>query len=129
MNEIKGKLIKGDELKTLEGESSFSALLREQGDDIRRDVLMLFNQNDSVSGRLQSGITIVYPGCRTKGHAHADREEVYFFLEGRGLMGADGEEWAVKAGDAFYVAPGPFHTTSNPYDVPLKFFWITVNIE
>jgi mannose-6-phosphate isomerase-like protein (cupin superfamily) len=125
----KGKLIRGDELQAVEGGSSFAALLRQEGDDIRRDVFMLLNPEDSSSGRLQAGITIVYPGCRTNGHAHADREEVYFFTQGRGFMGADGEEWEVKAGDTFYVRPGPFHTTRNPYDVPLEFFWITINVE
>jgi len=125
----KEKLIKGDELKALEGGSSFAALLREEGDKIRRDVLMLLNPEESTSGRLQAGITIVYPGCRTRGHSHADREEVDFFTKGRGVMGVDGEEWEVKAGDTFYVHPGPFHTTHNPYDVPLEFFWITVSTE
>jgi mannose-6-phosphate isomerase-like protein (cupin superfamily) len=129
MTEPKGKLIKGDELEALDGASSFAALLRQDGDEIRRDVFMLMNSEDSVSGRLQVGMTIVYPGCRTNGHAHADREEVYFFTRGKGMMGVDGEEWQVKAGDAFYVKPGPLHTTRNPYDVPLEFFWITINVE
>ncbi len=129
MTEPKGQLIKGDELESLEGSSSFAALLREEGDDIRRDVFMLLNPKDSVSGRLQAGITIVYPGCGTRGHSHGDQEEVYFFTRGKGIMGADGEEWGVKAGDTFYVKPGPFHTTRNPYDMPLEFFWITIKVE
>ena len=129
MTEPKGKLINADALQAVEGGSSFAALLREEGDNIRRDVFMLLDPEDSASGRIQAGMTIVYPGCSTKGHSHADREEMYFFIHGRGFMGADGEEWAVKAGDAFYVRPGPFHTTRNPYDVPLEFFWITVNVE
>jgi mannose-6-phosphate isomerase-like protein (cupin superfamily) len=129
MTEPAGKLINVDELEALDGDSSFAALLRQDGDDIRRDVFMLMNSEDSASGRLQVGMTIVYPGCRTNGHAHADREEVYFFTRGKGMMGVDGEEWQVKAGDAFYVKPGPLHTTRNPYDVPLEFFWITINVE
>jgi mannose-6-phosphate isomerase-like protein (cupin superfamily) len=129
MTEPQGKLIKGDELEALDGASSFVALLRQDGDEIRRDVFMLMNPEECASGRLQVGMTIVYPGCRTNGHAHADREEVYFFTRGKGVMGVDGEEWQVKAGDAFYVKPGPLHTTRNPYDVPLEFFWITINVE
>jgi mannose-6-phosphate isomerase-like protein (cupin superfamily) len=128
MTEPKGKLIKGDELAALEGGSSFAALLRQEGDEIRRDVFMLLNPEESSSRKIQVGMTIVYPGCSTRGHSHADREEVYFFTRGRGIMGADGEEWEVEAGDAFHVRPGPFHTTRNPYDMPLEFFWITVNI-
>jgi mannose-6-phosphate isomerase-like protein (cupin superfamily) len=129
MSTSKGTLVQGSQLKAVEGGSSFAALMRQEGDEIRRDVFMLLNPEDSASGRLQSGITIVYPGCRTKGHDHADREEVYFFTKGRGIMEVDGEKWEVKEGDTFYVYPGPFHTTHNPNDVPLEFFWITINVE
>ena len=128
MDTAKGKLIQSEGLKSETGGSSFAALLRQEGDDIRRDVYMLINPEDSASGRIQSGITIVYPGCRTKGHAHPDREEVYFFLEGRGIMEADGEASEVQAGDTYYVYPGPFHTTKNPYGLPLKFFWTTIKV-
>ena len=129
MDMNKGKLVQVEELKAESGGSSFAALLRQEGDEIRRDVYMLINPEQSASGRIQSGITIVYPGCRTKGHAHPDREEVYFFLEGRGIMEADGEACEVKPGDTYYVSPGPFHTTKNPYDFPLKFFWITIKVD
>ena len=129
MSSPKGKVVKGSDLKSVKGSSSFAALLRQDGDNIRRDVFMLLNPNDSASGRLQPGITIIYPGCRTKGHSHADREEVYFFTKGRGLMEVDGEKWEVNEGDTFYVYPGPFHITHNPLDVPLEFFWITINVE
>lgn len=128
MGNAKGKLIESEGLKSETGGSSFAALLRQEGDEIRRDVYMLINPEDSASGKIQSGITIVYPGCRTKGHAHPDREEVYFFLEGRGIMESDGETSEVQAGDSYYVYPGPFHTTKNPYDFPLKFFWITIKV-
>lgn len=129
MSNPKGTLVRGNQLKAVAGASSFAALLRQENDEIRRDVYMLLNPQDSFSSRLQSGITIVYPGCRTNGHAHADREEVYFFTKGRGVMEVDGEKWEVEAGDTFYVYPGPFHTTHNPYDFPLEFFWITINVE
>jgi len=129
MSNVESRVIKGDDLKAAKGGSSFASLLREEGDDIRRDVLMLLDPEESASGRIQSGITIVYPGCRTKGHKHPDREEVYYFISGRGYMGADGEECEVRAGDTYYVKPGPFHTTRNPFDVPLTFFWITIKID
>lgn len=125
----KGTLVEGDGLKPSEGGRSFSALLRQEGDEICRDVFMLLRPEDTSSGQLESGITVIYPGCRTKGHAHGDREEVYFFLEGRGFMDVDGIEWEVRAGDGFYVRPGPVHITRNPYHFPLKFFWITVQID
>lgn len=129
MTQTKGILINGEEPKVLERGSSFAPLLHQQGDEIRRDVLMLLNPEESTSGRPQAGITIVYPGCRARGHSHTDREEVCFFTKGRGIKGVDGEEWEVKAGNKFYVHPGRFHTTHNPYGAPLEFFGITINVE
>ena len=128
MNEPKGKLIKGHDLKAVESSNSFAALLRQEGDNIRRDVYMVLHPQDCASGRLQAGLTVIYPGCSTRGHAHADREEVYYFTKGRGIMGVDGEETEVEAGDTFYVRPRPFHTTRNPYDLPLEYFWMTINV-
>lgn len=124
-----GKIIKGDELHVEESSNSFATLLRQEGDNIRRDVFPLLSPEDSVSGRIQAGLTVIYPGCSTKGHRHADREEVYHFTRGRGIMVVDGEEWQVRAGDTFYVKPGAFHPTRNPYNMPLEFFWITISHE
>lgn len=123
------QLIKASQLKAVSSPNSFASLLRQEGDNIRRDVFMLLHPEDSVSGKIESGITIVYPGCTTKGHSHPDREEVYFFLRGKGIMGVDGQEYEVQAGDTYYVKPGPFHTTKNPHDMPFEFFWITIKVE
>ena len=129
MTEKDNQLIKGSQLKAMTGSCSFASLLRQEGDDIRRDVFMLLHPEDSASGKIESGITILYPGCRTKGHTHPDREEVYFFLRGKGVMGVEDQKFEVEAGDTFYVKPGPFHTTQNPHDMPFEFFWITIKIE
>lgn len=108
------------------GASAFAALLRSEDDEIRRDVFNLVLPQDTEGGVLHAGYTIVYPGCRTKGHTHPDREEVYFFVRGKGIMGVEEKEYPVAAGDTFYVPFGPFHTTRNPDNVPLEFFWITI---
>jgi mannose-6-phosphate isomerase-like protein (cupin superfamily) len=129
MTQKDNQLFKGNQLKAMTGPNSFASLLRQEGDDIRRDVFMILHPEDSVSGKIESGITLLYPGCKTKGHSHSDREEVYFFLSGKGIMGVDGQEYEVQAGDTYYVKPGPFHTTKNPYDMPFEFFWITIKIE
>jgi len=108
------------------GGSAFAALLHQEGDEIRRDVFNLVLPQETEGGVLHAGFTIVYPGCRTKGHKHPDQEEVYYFVRGKGIMGVEDREYEVEAGDAFYVPFGPFHTTRNPNSVPLEFFWITI---
>lgn len=115
-------------MRAEESGSGFAALLREQGDEIRRDVFPLLAPEQTASGRLQVGYTIVYPGCTTRGHEHADREEIYHFTRGSGVMAVDGEEFPVTTGDTLYIQPGPFHTTRSTTDFPLEFLWITVRI-
>lgn len=106
--------------------NAFAGLLRLEGDQIRRDVFTLLCPEDTESRSLLAGYTIVYPGCTTKGHSHADREEVYYFVRGQGVMVVDGKEIEVAAGDSFYLPYGPLHTTRNVSPMPLEFFWITI---
>ena len=125
MSGSKVLLHRAADMKAEKSSSGFAALLREKGDEIRRDVFSVLAPEQTASGRLQVGYTIVYPGCTTRGHEHADREEVYYFTKGSGVMGVDGEEYQVTAGDTFYIPPGPFHTTRSTTDFSLAFLWIT----
>lgn len=52
MSDPKGKTIKRTNLKFIEGSSSFAALLRQEGDAIRRDMRMNLDLEESTSGRL-----------------------------------------------------------------------------
>ena len=47
-------------------------------------------------------------GC-TERHYHKLSEEIYFILEGRGLMEIDGDEREVGQGDAILIPPGAWH--------------------
>jgi len=60
-------------------------------------------------------------------HVHQDPrplEEVYYFLEGEGIMTVDGDEVPVKAGDAILVPPGANHGLLCTGTDPLKFLII-----
>ena len=90
------KLVQMDKVQVETGASGFAALLRQEGDAIRRDVFNLVLPQDTEGGVLHAGFTIVYPGCRTKGHVHADREEIYYFVRGKGIMGVEGKEYDIS---------------------------------
>ena len=63
------------------------------------------------------------PGVSEGSHTHeAERplEEVYYFMEGSGVMWVDGEDVPVAAGDAVLVPPGADHGFRNTGDGPLK---------
>ena len=122
---MSAKLVRLNEVNDVGGGSALSALMKAPDDRIRRDVMMLLSPEDTDSGNLQVGYTTVYPECTTRGHSHDHLEEVYFFTHGKGVMVVGDEEMEVAAGDVVYVPFGPFHTTRNPYNQPLEYFWVT----
>lgn len=86
--------------------------------EIGRDVIVLHETKNMVSG-----ITIIHPHSRTKGHIHPDREEHYFVLSGNGYIMLDSEKFEISEGDGINVPPISMHTVVNPNDKPLEFFW------
>jgi mannose-6-phosphate isomerase-like protein (cupin superfamily) len=60
------------------------------------------------------------PGQATILHHHRVSEEIYFVLDGTGLMELDGERRHVAAGDAILIPPGGRHTLANDGAAPLR---------
>jgi mannose-6-phosphate isomerase-like protein (cupin superfamily) len=90
-----------------------------------RDTYYLVDPKSSPSKNLQMGLTVVYADGKTTGHSHADHEEVYYVIQGRGRMVVGDSEYDIKAGDALYVPFGEFHTTFNTGILPLQLLWVT----
>jgi mannose-6-phosphate isomerase-like protein (cupin superfamily) len=49
------------------------------------------------------------PGQTTQRHYHAETEEIYFVLEGRGEMEVDGSRRELGVGEAVLIPPGAWH--------------------
>ncbi|MCK5832176.1 cupin domain-containing protein [bacterium] len=64
---------------------------------------------------------IVYPGDSTIIHIHKTSEEIYYILEGKGLMEINNEQQPVKKGDAIANLPGVPHRIKNTSNTPLVF--------
>lgn len=79
----------------------------------------LFGESSRLPIRIE--IWEMDQGVTEGDHIHQEPrplEEVYYFLEGEGIMTIDGDEVPVKAGDAILVPPGANHgilsTGANP---------------
>ncbi|MDI3543441.1 MAG: hypothetical protein PWP57_1046 [Candidatus Atribacteria bacterium] len=112
-----------------EGSGAFAELLKDSDSKVLRDTLMLLTKDNTESGKIDVGFTVIYPGCNTKGHSHSPKEEVYFVTEGKGIMVIDEEEFEIQKGDVVYVPFGKFHRTINSSPLPLSYVWITVEKE
>lgn len=95
------------------------------------------NRRPEVSGELASGLSIVYPGSvgkeyfMTKGHYHTVRDtaEVYYCLEGQGLLLMENEagDTAVEEfhpGRVVYVTPCWAHRSINTGKQQLVTFFV-----
>ena len=125
---IVGKVTNIETAEQDTGSSSFAPLLARKETNALRDTWMLIKPEQGGSERLTLGYCIIYPGCRTNGHSHDDREEVYFVTRGKGIARVGDVEFEVAANDSFYLPPGEFHSMTNPYKEPLEHVWVTAAI-
>jgi mannose-6-phosphate isomerase-like protein (cupin superfamily) len=84
-------------------------------------------------GDLRSRIQTVNYAWLEKGesfspHKHDDCEELYFFLEGNGVMKINEKEFEVKKDDFIVVEVGEWHSLKNPYLEKLVFFTVRLMI-
>ena len=81
----------------------------------------LFGESSRLPIRIE--IWELDPGVTEGNHIHQEPkplEEVYYFLEGEGIMTIDGDEVPVKAGDAILVPPGANHGILSTGADPLR---------
>ena len=53
------------------------------------------------------------PGLSYETHSHADHEEIYYIIGGRGRIKIDGEVARFRDGDAIYIPRGALHSITN----------------
>ena len=78
--------------------------------------------------KLGYNVTIVPPGKKAwPYHRHHANEEMFFILEGEGLLRLDGEEFSVRVGDFIATPAGPKHAHQliNNSQSPLKFLAVS----
>lgn len=61
------------------------------------------------------------PGLGTIGHHHVRSEEIYYVLEGEGMMQIEDERRPIGPGDAIAIPPGVFHRIVNKGEFMLRF--------
>lgn len=67
---------------------------------------------------------VVDPGKTTKPHRLKGHSEVYYIMEGEGVMHIEEESSEVSAGHAIYIPPGAIQQIENTTNSPLVFLCI-----
>jgi len=83
------------------------------------EFIHLFTQEEMGSKTRLFAKIIIPPGASIGFHEHHGEEEIYFILQGSGLVNDDGREVKVGPGDAVLTGGGAGHSIANVGDGPL----------
>jgi len=72
---------------------------------------------DLKTEHLVLSMTVLHPGKETRGHDHAEVDEIYFCISGSGEIQLGEEKQSFKAGDIVTISPGLFHKVFNTSDL------------
>jgi len=90
------------------------------GEVVKDNETYLLKDNRTLNNLVLSS-TCLYRGQMTRGHSHTGQEEVYFFVQGTGMMMVDEEKFRVSAGDIVLIPDGAFHRVINDGEMHLIF--------
>jgi mannose-6-phosphate isomerase-like protein (cupin superfamily) len=94
-----------------------SPFTTKDGSEIRE---LLAHRNSSIRNQTLAEARLP-AGGRTEPHHHMATEEIYFVLEGEGLMRVGRESAVVRPGDAIAIPPGASHQIANTGPGRLRF--------
>lgn len=80
----------------------------------------IFKKSDFKSDLQFFHETIIMPNSTIGYHGHSGNEEIYYVIEGRGLMEVDGQKKIVESGDAVVTYGGSNHGLKNIDNKDLK---------
>jgi quercetin dioxygenase-like cupin family protein len=77
------------------------------------------------TARVDFRISRYAPGAYVEEHAHRLQEQIYYVVEGEGILTVDGEPRLMRPHDYVYLPPGVRHGFSNTGTEGLVFFVVT----
>jgi mannose-6-phosphate isomerase-like protein (cupin superfamily) len=84
----------------------------------------LFSSDITPTDSMSAGIAEVVPGGGAlQMHRHAE-PEIYFIIEGSGIMMLEGRETVVTAGSAIFIPGNAWHGLRNEGDVCVRLFYV-----
>jgi mannose-6-phosphate isomerase-like protein (cupin superfamily) len=89
----------------------------------------LVGPENSGSSRIDFRISRYAPAAHVAEHVHKVQEQIYYVLEGEGVLTLNDQSHLMRAHDYVYVPPGVHHSFSNTGTVGLVFLVVTTPVE
>ena len=88
------------------------------------EIRPLIDRTTSPVNQCSLAEEILPPGSSVTPHYHAVMEEIYYIIEGQGVMRINDEEREVGDGDTIYIPRFSRHTLSNTGDRPIRMLMV-----
>ena len=86
---------------------------------------MLVGPDNAATERLDFRISRYAPNAYVEEHSHKVQEQIYYVLEGEGILTVGKEEHLMRPHDYVYLPPGVPHSFTNTGTGGLVFFVVT----
>jgi len=86
---------------------------------------MLVGPEKGGSARVDFRISRYAPNAYVEEHSHRVQEQIYYVIEGEGVLTVGGEEHLMRPHDYVYLPPGVRHAITNTGTGGLVFFVVT----
>lgn len=117
MNQMLRPLERSNQVKMIIVNRHHSAVIHTlHGSEIRP----LMDRTTSAITQCSLAEEILLPGQEVTPHRHQTIEEIYYIVEGRGVMTVGDEQKEVSAGDAIFIPRLHRHTLKNTGTEPIK---------
>jgi quercetin dioxygenase-like cupin family protein len=103
--------------------SSSGEIIREE--DYSKRIIFSIEDFEEEGHLLQ--VVTIPPRTKQRLHSHRQQTEVFYILEGEGLIHISGEDFLARPGDAFICSPGDEHNLWNQSDRDFKVVVFKIN--
>lgn len=97
-----------------------------QSADGTQRICFLIGEATSGTKNVAAGLYWLAPGCTHDPDVHPKSEEIYYVVQGRGVLALDGTKHDVEPGMAVHIPAGVSHQTTNTGDEELCYFYAYV---
>ena len=94
--------------------------------DRRQRICRLISEETCGTKRTAAGLYWLAPGHTHEVDVHPRSEEIYYVVQGRGVLRLDGDPHRVEAGMAVHIPAGVRHQTTNTGEEELVYFYVYV---
>lgn len=84
------------------------------------EIAYIWDKNELSSHSRFIGRLKIDVGSSIGLHQHVNEEEIYYIMQGTGIVEDNGHEYTIESGDSLYTKSGEYHSIKNTGTAPIE---------